>query len=309
LSAISSNSSQKNKDVYSERAAPFLVSANKLARMQCGLLEFTTPSPFFLKTDDTELKVNVQDSLEYSSIGVSDSNGLSEICLDVSAKVYNSCMPLARILVFNAEYPKDFILTSVNLYPPTGVSLISDVDDTIKDSQVFRGSVAAASEALLAPMKEIHGMADAFNLMAAKNTKIHYVSAAPYQMLPTLMKFLTKFSFPQGSLNLRNIGNNSKEYKIQVISSIITDFPSRQFILVGDSGEFDIEIYAHLVSCFPSQIIQVFIRHVDDTLISTLQARWNKSCVLPNRACCFFKEPFVIFSDPIVKAALAVSSI
>ncbi|KAI7884280.1 hypothetical protein K492DRAFT_125198, partial [Lichtheimia hyalospora FSU 10163] len=43
---------------------------------------------------------------------------------------------------------------------------------------------------------------------------------------------------------------------------IVKDFPKRKFILVGDSGERDPEIYRMLYDRFPDQIIKIFIHDV-----------------------------------------------
>ena len=51
-----------------------------------------------------------------------------------------------------------------------------------------------------------------------------------------------------------------KSYKLGVIRSIVRDFPGRKFILVGDSGEQDPEIYADIMREFPGRVLHVFIR-------------------------------------------------
>ena len=43
---------------------------------------------------------------------------------------------------------------------------------------------------------------------------------------------------------------------------LIGRFPNRRFVLVGDSGERDPEIYAALARKHPQQIIRVWIRDV-----------------------------------------------
>ncbi|KAI8063390.1 uncharacterized protein B0P05DRAFT_476853 [Gilbertella persicaria] len=52
------------------------------------------------------------------------------------------------------------------------------------------------------------------------------------------------------------------KHKLQVIPRILRDFPHRKFILVGDSGEIDPEIYQHIYHEFPDQIIKIFIHDV-----------------------------------------------
>ena len=46
------------------------------------------------------------------------------------------------------------------------------------------------------------------------------------------------------------------------IQAIIDRYPGRTFILVGDSGEQDPEVYAQMMQQYPDRIMSVFIRNV-----------------------------------------------
>ncbi|KAJ3172610.1 hypothetical protein HDU88_005939 [Geranomyces variabilis] len=172
-----------------------------------------------------------------------------------------------RVVAFKTDDPELHSLASVELIGPDGVSLISDVDDTIKDSSVHEGRMAAMHAALFVEPKEVDGMADAYNFLRAKRVSLHYVSAAPFQLYPMLSAFLKASKFPSGSLNLRNVWEkehmSSRAYKHKVITRILQDFPDRKFILVGDSGEMDIETYAGLYAVAPERIVKIFIRDVN----------------------------------------------
>ncbi|MCI0546084.1 MAG: App1 family protein [Candidatus Rokubacteria bacterium] len=80
-------------------------------------------------------------------------------------------------------------------------------------------------------------------------------------------------SFPRGSFNLRQfrlkdgsgvkfLENRTLEYKLGVIEALLRRFPDRHFVLVGDSGEKDTEVYARLASRFPNQVRKILIRDV-----------------------------------------------
>jgi hypothetical protein len=47
------------------------------------------------------------------------------------------------------------------------------------------------------------------------------------------------------------------------VLDILTSFPTSQFILVGDTGEQDLELYASLASERPAQVVGVFVRDVN----------------------------------------------
>lgn len=50
--------------------------------------------------------------------------------------------------------------------------------------------------------------------------------------------------------------------KRDAILSVLSDFPRRQFVLVGDSGEIDLEIYTKIALEHPGRILKIFIHNV-----------------------------------------------
>ncbi|CAF5113628.1 unnamed protein product, partial [Rotaria sp. Silwood1] len=57
--------------------------------------------------------------------------------------------------------------------------------------------------------------------------------------------------------------DGSQKHKITVIENIFTYAPIRQqFIMVGDSGELDPEIYGNIARKYPNRIKMIFIRIV-----------------------------------------------
>ncbi|KAJ3077465.1 hypothetical protein HK102_005209 [Quaeritorhiza haematococci] len=158
-------------------------------------------------------------------------------------------------------------LGRVQLIPDTGISMISDIDDTIKESDVHIGKRAAVVNAFTTSGKEVSGMADVYRYLATKGIPLHYVSAAPHNLYPSVTRFLTTHAFPPGSLHLRNLWETRQNlstvsYKLRVIREIMEDFPNRRFILVGDSGEKDVEVYSKVFREFPGRVVKIFIRDV-----------------------------------------------
>lgn len=159
------------------------------------------------------------------------------------------------------------------LVPEEGISVISDIDDTIKLSNVL-DKKKLLRNTFLENYQAIPQMADAYNLWQKQSIAFHYVSASPWQLYPFLRKFLEESGFPKGSFHLKlvrlkdetllDLFSEAKQYKIPVIEEILQRFPKRQFILVGDSGEQDPEIYADIAKRFPQQILHIFIRKVPE---------------------------------------------
>jgi phosphatidate phosphatase APP1 len=116
-------------------------------------------------------------------------------------------------------------------------------------------------------------MAQFYQILAARNpdASFHYVSSSPHQLYPALDGFLQENAFPPGSLHLRHIklteevlrkGSSSARHKHQAIRGLLQQFPGRKFVLVGDSGEADPEIYASIAEDYPGQVKAIFIRDV-----------------------------------------------
>ncbi|CAE7840550.1 APP1, partial [Symbiodinium sp. CCMP2592] len=69
--------------------------------------------------------------------------------------------------------------------------------------------------------------------------------------------------FPVSSIHLCPLlGRDRANFKLRQVTSLLSQFPNRKFILVGDSGERDAEVYAEIMRKHPSQVLKVLIRAV-----------------------------------------------
>ncbi|KAL8976267.1 MAG: hypothetical protein Q9205_007690, partial [Flavoplaca limonia] len=189
---------------------------------------------------------------------------------------------------FNLRAALDFIPTHVrvlasdrlsatdeiHITEPQGVSLITDVDDTIKHSAIGAGAREVFRNVFIRDLGDlrIDGVKEWYTKMASMGVKLHYVSNMPWQLFPVLMSFLSGAGLPKGSFHLKHytgmlqgIFEPVAERKKGTLERILSDFPSRRFILVGDSGEADLELYTELVQANPGRILGVFIRDVTTT--------------------------------------------
>ena len=153
-----------------------------------------------------------------------------------------------------------------------GISVVSDIDDTIKDSNVLDRRELGANTFLRA-FRATPGMAELYRRWLASGTLVfHYVSGSPFQLYPALADFVRREGFPEGSFHLRKFRltdhtaaeffGDPREFKIGVIDLLMRRFPERRFVLVGDSGEEDPEAYEQLASRFPNQVAAILIRDV-----------------------------------------------
>jgi hypothetical protein len=155
------------------------------------------------------------------------------------------------------------------LLPDEGVSVISDIDDTIKITDVLDKREMLANT-FLRPYRAVSGMAAAYRRFAEQGVAFHYVSASPLPLLGALGELATREGFPRGSLTLRpfrwidgtaiELLDPSEAYKTAVIAATVESFERRTFVLIGDTGERDPEIYAAIARRFPDRVRSIWLR-------------------------------------------------
>ena len=175
-------------------------------------------------------------------------------------------MPEDDTRIFHAES---------QLIPRQGLSVISDIDDTLKPSDVLNKK-ALIQNVFFKDYHAVEGMPAFFQQLANDGAYFHYLSSSPWQMYPLLKPLLDQY-YPKGTLNLRNFNpsnrsffkffGSSEVYKISKAMHIVNRYPEHQFILIGDSGEKDPEVYARIYREFPHNIKQILIRAVEGSVL------------------------------------------
>lgn len=158
----------------------------------------------------------------------------------------------------------------VHLLDPEGLSVVSDIDDTIKISQVTDHQ-ALLQNTFLKPFRAVPGMALLYqHWSVGRGARFHYVSASPWQLYEPLAGLIRMNGFPAGTFHLKefrwkdqsffSLLASPEAFKRGAIKPLLEQFPRRRFVLVGDSGERDPEIYGQLARDHPGQIVRIFIR-------------------------------------------------
>eukprot|EP00466_Bigelowiella_natans_P002525 jgi/Bigna1/65663/fgenesh1_kg.122_\ len=94
--------------------------------------------------------------------------------------------------------------SQVFFVPPQGISVISDIDDTIKLTEV-KDRRKMLSNTFLYDFVAVDGMNELYSLLKDKGAAFHYVSNSPWQLQPDLQDFLNQANFPQGSFHLKHL--------------------------------------------------------------------------------------------------------
>lgn len=170
----------------------------------------------------------------------------------------------------------------VQLVPARGLSVVSDIDDTIKVSEVLDRS-RLLERTFLEPFEPVAGMAEAYADWAGGGAAFHYVSSSPWGLFGALDAFLGEHGFPHGSVHLRHarikdgsafsLLASSDAHKTERILALVDRWPRRRFLLVGDAGERDPEIYGGIARRRPGRVAAVLIRRVQGADVSPERLR------------------------------------
>lgn len=163
---------------------------------------------------------------------------------------------------------------SSRLLGRTGLTVISDIDDTVKVSHVTDKKKLLA-KTFTEPFEAAPGMAERYRKLADDGAAFIYVSSSPWQLYPVLSEGLAAPEFPHTpAFHLKTFRLKDKrvfdltadpfEAKVARIESIIAAHPQRDYILVGDTGERDPEVYAAIAQAHPRGVKRVMLRNVTE---------------------------------------------
>jgi hypothetical protein len=178
---------------------------------------------------------------------------------------------LAFSLVLRPNDTREYIGKSL-LIQSSGVSIISDIDDTVKLSYVTDHKKLFESS-FYKDFMPIKGMPELYRGWLQQGAKFHYVSSSPWQLYEPLQEFMQEHDFPQATFSLKmirlkdqtffNLFKSATKTKPQAIEAILKHYPDRKFVLLGDSGEKDAQVYAQIANDHPEKIAKIYIRNVN----------------------------------------------
>jgi phosphatidate phosphatase APP1 len=115
---------------------------------------------------------------------------------------------------------------------------------------------------------------------AGAQNPIFYVSSSPWNLVDLLEDFLDLNAIPPGPLLLQDLGLDEGKFisprghrhKLERTLELIATYPHLKFVLCGDTGQQDPQLYAEAVLKHPDRIAAVYIRDVDPDLDSPYDA-------------------------------------
>jgi phosphatidate phosphatase APP1 len=160
--------------------------------------------------------------------------------------------------------------------PRARLGVISDIDDTVLRSHVTQrwkmlATLLTHNAHTRMPFAGVGALYRALHAggSGADANPFFYVSSSPWNLHAMLREFLAVQGLPAGPLLLRDFGEHllfggpaHGLHKGARIDEILGAVPHLPFLLIGDSGEQDPEIYAEVARRHPQRVRAIYIRSV-----------------------------------------------
>ncbi|MGB3291803.1 MAG: phosphatase domain-containing protein, partial [Phormidesmis sp.] len=193
----------------------------------------------------------------------------------------NSLWQTVDIKLLDPPPPKQSSVTTtgkvITVLQTAEFGVISDIDDTIvytAANNLFK-MIRIAYFGNERSRRLFEGVASFYKALQqgtgkAEGNPIFYVSSSPWNMYDLFDKFMALNDIPAGPILLRDIELSPENllsfdhegHKREQIDPIFRRFPDLPFVLIGDSGQKDAEIYSQIVEDSPDRILGVYIRDV-----------------------------------------------
>lgn len=173
----------------------------------------------------------------------------------------------------DGRYVAEPVVAPVLVHPMTpGLAVISDIDDTVLRTGVT-DKVEMLRRVLFSrpdDLETFDGAPALYQRFAAAGIPMFFVSGSPWNLEPRLRHFFARHGFPAAPMLLKDLGIGREadslldhvRYKTRGILGLMAALPARRFVLIGDSGERDPEIYGNIAREYPHRVAMRYIHRV-----------------------------------------------
>lgn len=167
----------------------------------------------------------------------------------------------------------DGVFATDAFVPPKSArfGVISDLDDTVLRTGITKRMTMISTTFFNNAHTRVpfEGVAAFYRaLHAGGQNPIFYVSTSPWNLYDLIDEFLRLRQVPVGPLFLTDWGldrrtfiqPDSHAHKLNAIHRVLDELPDLPFVLIGDAGQHDPEIYRDAVHAHPGRIRAVYIR-------------------------------------------------
>ncbi|GGY82724.1 App1 family protein [Marinobacter zhanjiangensis] len=187
-----------------------------------------------------------------------------------------------HVVELSLDQPTDERATTTGeFFTPThtaGYGVISDIDDTVVYTGVANTlkmmwrlfAQGADSRVIFNGVPDLYkGFHDGPE--GNQGNPLIYVSRGPWSIYQVLVEMFRLHRIPNGPiLILREWGmkrgsllpRRARDHKLDAIRHVLDLYHSMSFVLVGDSGQHDPEVYSRVLQEYPGRILAIYIRDV-----------------------------------------------
>jgi phosphatidate phosphatase APP1 len=157
--------------------------------------------------------------------------------------------------------------------PDVDFGIVSDIDDTVMVTALPRPFVAFWNTFVLDEhaRSPTPGMAVLYERLvrAHPGSPVIYLSTGAWNVAPTLTRFLSRNLYPAGPILLTDWGpthdrwfRSGRAHKTENLHRLAEEFPHMRWLLIGDDGQHDEELYADFAKQHPGQVAAIAIREL-----------------------------------------------
>ncbi|MFC0581866.1 App1 family protein [Micrococcoides hystricis] len=172
---------------------------------------------------------------------------------------------------------KDQVTSHTDVYivaDGTQSGIVCDIDDTVLVTALPRPMLAAWNSFVL----DEHARSATPGMAVMTQRLLHaqddhapmlYLSTGSWNVAQTLSRFLRRHLYPYGALLLTDWGpteerwfRSGREHKIRQLKRLAVEFPNIRWLLIGDDGQHDPEIYSEFAQRYPDNVKAIIIRQL-----------------------------------------------
>ncbi len=153
------------------------------------------------------------------------------------------------------------------------IGFVSDIDDTVLTTYLPRPLIAGWNTFALTEeaRKTVAGMAEMYQEFVEQypGAPLIYVSTGAWNTVPFLRRFLRRHGFPDGPFLLTDWGptntgwfRSGRDHKKRSLHELARDFPGIKWVLIGDDGQHDPQIYSEFAELRPDRVAAIGIRQL-----------------------------------------------
>ncbi|GAA0992156.1 App1 family protein [Subtercola frigoramans] len=191
----------------------------------------------------------------------------------VDAKIPANLEPGWHSITLQAEDSQIVEAPIFIIDPAAKFGVVSDIDDTVMVTALPRPLLAAWNTFVLDEHARMPtpGMAVLLDRLSAAHpgSATIYLSTGAWNVAPTLTRFLSRNLYPSGPLLLTDWGpthdrlfRSGREHKRDNLHRLAEEFPATKWLLVGDDGQHDEEIYGEFAEQHPESVAAIAIRQL-----------------------------------------------